>query len=318
MHRWKMTSCLAITVFALGGGALPSGAAALPQDAGAVAGESGETRVELVSAGSAPRRELRYSPKLGETERMTMTMQMSVTQSMNGQPMGSMEGPTTTMVMETTASKVLENGDIEYTSTITKLTAEGGPQAMQAQMALDPLVGTSGKGVMSARGISRSMSLDAPAGLPPQAQQQLESMEQQASQLGVPFPKEAVGAGAEWKVLSTISMGGISIAQVTNVSLVSVGEDGTITLRVKQEQSAEQQKLDPPQPGMEVEVLSMKGTGEFQTEVAPSMLTPKSSTGTTQAQIEMQVESPQMTAQMTQEMESTTTVKGEKAKASGG
>jgi len=265
--------------------------------------------VELLSNGDSPRRLLRYTPEVGRTERMKMVIQSKMSQSMNGQTMGSREMPATTIVMEATPTQINDNGDVHYSMTIKDATADGnmGPQTQQA---LAPLVGISGKGVMSTRGRNRSMRFDAPPTLPPTARQQLGTMEQTAAELSMPFPEEKVGPGAEWKITTTPSMNGLTISQTMHVKLVSVAEDGTLTLDVTQTQSAEAQKLEPPQPGMELEVVSLTGSGDFDMKLSPDMLNPASSSGTSAMTVRMKVSSPQMPggANMTQQTQSTTTV----------
>lgn len=221
--------------------------------------------ITLLAPGSAPRTALRYVIPAAQKSRMDMTTSMSMATSVGG---GSMpvDMPTMRMSIELGVTGVAPNGDISYDLAFTGMTMDSAPdtnpmvtQALQGLIA--GITSIKGTATVSNRGVTKATKLDVGD---PAMQQVLSQMTSSVENLSMPFPEEAVGAGARWEVRQTITSGGQTVFQKTEYDLVSI-EGSAVSMTVKTEQTAPPQAVsNPALPAgaeMTLEKLSGSGTG---------------------------------------------------------
>jgi hypothetical protein len=111
----------------------------------------------------------------------------------------------------------------------------------------------------------------------PQIKQIFSQMTSSIENLSMPFPEDAVGAGARWEVRQTMSANGLVLFQKSDFELVSI--DGpTVTLKVKTEQTAPAQPISNPglPEGAEMSLEKLSGTGSGTVIIRLDSLVPAS------------------------------------------
>ncbi len=251
--------------------AAPSGktaAAAPPQGAKAVptVAKTPVGKVTLVKAGAEPRTELRFVPKVGQIDALSMTMKVGMGVSVGTKKMPPGNVPPMLMKLSLKVGEVRPNGDIRYDFMLndTEVNAKGiDPKIAKAlDKGLGALVGLGGYAIASSTGITREVKVNPPKGASPQMQQIMQGMEQAMNQILMPLPDEPVGKGAQWTFTNTVRQNGVLITQVSTFDLVGV-KPGKIKLDVKLEQKAKPQTIVAPN-GARVKLvgLSAAGTGK--------------------------------------------------------
>jgi hypothetical protein len=126
------------------------------------------------------------------------------------------------------------------------------------------------------RGRARDVKISLPQKLDGIADQMLTGLAQTADSMTSPLPKEAIGVGAKWEVLSRISANGADLLQITTYTLEK--RDGKVlSLDAVVQQFAAKESTNPPgmPPGASARLLSYKCQGSGKPvfdlgEVAPS------------------------------------------------
>jgi hypothetical protein len=184
--------------------------------------------VKLTEPGAEPRLMLRFHPKAGDTQQVTMTLKMTVDTGVAGTPPITI--PMMTMPMDLSVKSVSPSGDISYESVIgTVVVAEDTnlpPQALEGiKASLAGFKGVTVAGIMSDRGITKKLEVKAGAGTNPQVQQALEGMKEGLSDMGLPLPDESVGAGAKWEVKKPGKFQGLTAENTESFQLISADGD---------------------------------------------------------------------------------------------
>ena len=191
--------------------------------------DAGEASVELLDAGSEPRRELRFNIALtcGEVSEMTQTQELS--QVADGSPLPS-PGPISTITRLETS--VMPSGD-NYDVRAVVVSAEAAPgtdafiaSTLDSQLSL--MVGLTSISTITNRGIlvPDSVRVEGAGGLGEMAPL-LEGL----SQAQNPLPFEPVGLGAQWVTRSAVEIEGLLVETITTFELVDMNET-LITLSV--------------------------------------------------------------------------------------
>jgi Family of unknown function (DUF6263) len=238
--------------------------------------ESSAPEIKLLEAGAEPRKVLRLHPKAGDKQAMELSIQPTIEGRVGDMANSSMRRPGMKMVMGLTVKDISSDGDIDYQIVITDVAAIAGPtgdaQTAQAiNSAAGELKGAADAGTISNRGVERGTQFEMPADAGEAFGQLLETF----SNLTIPLPEEAVGAGAKWEARSQVKSRGMTEQQTTTYELASLdGERATI--KISSAQHAANQKIqNPVMPGTQANVTKMdvKGTGNVNlllTEVLPS------------------------------------------------
>lgn len=230
--------------------------------------------VQLLSPGAEPRSELRFSPGVGPQGTLSMSMDMNLTMLMAGMEIP-VQMPQMTFDMGVDVTEVQPNGDIIYAATVDSVTvAESellpGAAIDELRSGLSALVGSVSTVRINDRGSTLSSEFTGAADAPPELQEQINTLNKQASNLSVPLPSEAVGVGGSWEVLSIASTNGVRVAQRTVVTLMA-HDGGTAVFATTIEQVPADGTLQLPDlpPGAEVEVkrFDSSGTGTATNEL---------------------------------------------------
>ena len=234
--------------------------------------------VTLTDAGNGKKKALRFTPKKGLKESMTMAIDMSMEMSMGGQEMPAQDLPVMTMVMDTEINDVnKEDGTFTYTFKFTKMDVGASdtlpPAAIEQMKAkLGEMVGMEGHATMTARGFSRDGDFVLPEGAGKDLQETLDSMTQSMDQMVAPLPEEPVGVGAKWTVVSKVSSNGMQIDQTANYEFVSL-IDGVLELKVGIVQAAPVQTVDLGAQGS-FELVRYTGSGDGTTSLNLTQIMP--------------------------------------------
>ena len=253
-------------------GAAPTGAGAgaaarkePPAPAGP--GAAGAIELTLLEAGTEPRQRLEYQLSAGVKQSFELRMKMNMGMEMSGTKMPIPEIPAFIMVMDLEVSAVTPDGEATWSAKINKAEMEaGGDPSMARAMgsSLDSLKGMSYRGKLARNGRMSGLEIDLPGTLPPQLTQMVDSMKQQMQQMTMPFPEEAVGIGARWKVAQKVALTGFAIdSSIENKLVAREGSRAVIEVTMSQSAPAQKMKL----PGMPVDAdlthLSGKGGGKM-------------------------------------------------------
>ncbi len=220
--------------------------------------------VTVLEAGAGPRRPLRFTPKVGVTQVIEMTVHIETEQTLDGEATPSQKAPPMQYTMETIINAADEAGDISYEFEYKTADIVDDPDVnpFVAEMwrnALKMIEGLRGKAIMTDRGINKLIKFDRPADMNPMLLQQLRQMERSMEQLVSPFPAEPVGVGAVWKVESTIQQQGMLISQTAVVKVLAADGD-RVEVRTNMTQTADPQKIEiPGAPPMELKSFRAEG-----------------------------------------------------------
>jgi hypothetical protein len=205
-------------------------------------------------------------PKAGDKQAANISMKTSMTTEMPGVPAQPMKIPGVVTPMDITIQTVADNGDITYQSVAGEPTLLDEPGALPGvadamKAALAGMKGMTTTATISSRGLTKSMNVNMPAGMAPQARNSVEQMKDAMYKVASPFPEEPVGAGAQWEYKQRMKSQGMTIDQTTTYELVSVDGDA-VTLRCTITQAAANQVIaNPSMPGVKVELTKLSGTG---------------------------------------------------------
>ncbi len=279
----KITRLAALAVLCVG---LP---ASVSQAQSTFASSSGsfstsEPSIELVNPGAEPRQELRYVPTLGAKQSVKMSIKLNLQGSVGQQQLPEWPTPTVTFVLDLTPTNIYEDGDIVYTTQISQANLEESGStdagiASKMRETLQSLVGVGGRGVMSGRGFNKELSFTAPENASASVLQMLKSAEQSIQQIGAPFPAEAVGAGASWRVTGESTQNGMKISQTSTYTIESWNENN-VTLSLSVSQTAGRQDLTNANlPGsFKFELVNLQGDGTGKQTISFGLLAPSFAT----------------------------------------
>ena len=266
--------------------------------------------LRLVSRGAEPRRELRYRFTAGAVHRMSMTMRMAIAMEIDGRQAPASKLPVMRMLME---ARIVAADDQQFRyefgmPTIPELLeTEGMQPAMLENMkkGLGQLTSMRGHAVLTNRGIMKEGSIEIGPGADPSLQQMLQSMRQSMEQTSVPLPVEAVGVGAQWKVLQRFQADAMPLYQVSTFTVRRI-EGPAVTMGLELEQFAPRQDMPVPEAakGARMELIALQARGQGQTIVDLRGLVPRANASLESlATMNVQAEGKTMHMKMTNRMQ---------------
>jgi len=222
-------------------------------------------KVELLSAGSDPKKELRYAFQKGQSQQWVMKHLMKMSIEGAKRPPGNM--PEIAFTFEVEAAKVEPNGvgHLRFSYSKAEIGESGLPARIRTEMTkgLKEISKVKGTQVVTDRGFILQSDLDVSGVTDERLQVLLDSMRQSIKQMANPLPKEAVGVGAKWKVIHDVDTMGMELTQTANYEVVSM-DGSNVELKVTVEQKAEDTEL--AMPGMpdsaKVEVKEVDSNGK--------------------------------------------------------
>ncbi|MBH8561444.1 hypothetical protein I8748_04490 [Nostoc sp. CENA67] len=240
-----------------------------------------QPQIELLNAGTGTKQKLRFQPPVNFKQTAVMTVNMNMAISIAGKPLPTFKQPATVMTLQTNVTKIDPNGDIHYDFSYSDLNFIGDTN-MPSQLLntvrsqLKKIVGTKGSVIVDNRGYTKQVKLVLPTDLDPNLKQIMQQMTNSLEQLSSPVPQEAVGIGSQWRVTSTLNVGGMNLKQIATYQLVNLKNNvATLNINVKQLASSFQKLTTPGlPPGVTLTVKSYDGTGQGQSTLALNQLMP--------------------------------------------
>lgn len=210
--------------------------------------------VELVDPGAEPRRRLRLEP--AEDCASSTTMEQTVEQELDG---GQGEPTTSRMHLQldlTSLCTAVSPDEIEYVTTYDDIRAPEDPGNAELYAAL---VGTEITTRIDPRGFVLSVTTAAGDSI---ATGSTEEQSEQLQQSAAPFPEEAVGEGAVWRVRSDRRSNGIPSTGVTEYTITRIsGSIVEATVRSTLTYTTGPFQLSTPNGDIPAEVLGGELTG---------------------------------------------------------
>ncbi len=237
-------------------------------DAGAKKSGKGPA-IELLSAGADPKRELRYVFKKGQKEKVNLTTTTKLKMSMMGKDVDAPATPPVSMIASVEVLSVDAGGTAKRKLAVETVRLVGAPGAApngaadQLKAQLGALEKLRGRDEVDPRGVVQSIKMEFEGSKDPQLEQIASSMEQNFGQLGAPFPEEAIGVGAKWRVQTRLEQMGFRLDQTATYKLVSVdGDKGKLEIVIAQKAPKGKLQLPGMPPGASADLESMTGNGK--------------------------------------------------------
>lgn len=222
--------------------------------------------VRVLEQGEPPLRTLRYSAKVGDRVRMVQRQRVTMSMSIDGEPLGANEPPT--MIAE----MVLEVVDVDLAAdrmtcnfrvSDTSIDEDGTVDEFQREAirSMWEAFRLEGSLTFDSRGRVIDSEMKAPDAMPPEVRQLVDSFAENLSNLVSPLPEEPVGVRSTWEVVSTSTLSGI----VNNTrALFTVDRfDGNLAFaRSMVDITSPETVLPSPGPGVAMRLVESKGTGE--------------------------------------------------------
>ncbi|MDQ3069888.1 MAG: hypothetical protein M3R55_09195 [Acidobacteriota bacterium] len=260
--------------------------------------------VTLLSAGSEPRRPLRYVVAAPSKMPIDISMQMTMAMTVGEMSAPAMEMPVIRMGADFDVVSAVPGGDIAFTFGYTGIAVDGNnPMFAEIGGMSDELKTVRGEMTMSDRGVMRTVKFDLDKISNPQIKQMMASSG--LENLSAPLPAEAVGIGARWEVRQTLIANGIETHQKTIYELVGLDAQSA-TMAVSGETSGPAQKFDAPgmPPGASARILGMTGKSDGKMVLRNGALMPLGDMNvTTNMQMELTLEG------QSQQMSTSTSIK---------
>lgn len=245
-------------------------------------------KVELIDAGAEPRHIVRFSPQVGHKQTAEMIIEMQQKMSLGGAQMPSQEIPAQeipaqkmTIVIEVT--DVSPEGNISFKFEYTDMEVVADPNnpspiAANMQKMLEPMIGATGRGVVSNRGFTQEGEFDVPDGLNAQLKQMLAGMKDAMNRLSSPVPAEAIGQGAKWRVTQNMVANGMKITQTSTHQIKTIDTNG-FDMLVTISQNAKPQEIQNPMlpAGTKLKLDSLQSSGSGNATINQSSIFPLAS-----------------------------------------
>ena len=227
--------------------------------------------VELINEGQQPRQELRFTPQVNSQEILTMTMNMDMNRSIEGQVLSSVSSPPIIISMTVDITAVDANGDIHadfvYSDIDVVANENSTPGVIESmRSSMEQLIGFQGSLLMDNLGNTKEVNFVLPDNLDATNRQLMKQTLDALKQISSPLPKEAIGIGAQWRHTNTVTVNGLTFDQITTYELQDI--QGSVTaIKTLVEQQADPQPLNFPgiPPGASVNLVSYDayGNGEM-------------------------------------------------------
>lgn len=214
--------------------------------------------LQLVSAGSEPRRALRYQPAVGTTQKLEVAVDVELEAGDMGGPM-----PTLVFAMTVSVEALLPTGDMRVRAVVDDAHArerEGSTvPAVAVTGSIAVLQGLALEAQLSPIGRLTGARVDTTSKpLPADVEAQVASLVASFESTMMPLPVEPVGIGAVWRNSRALTTNGMSLTAVNAVTLT--GATGTsITFALDTDVHGKDQTVS--QAGISIEIKDLVGTG---------------------------------------------------------
>lgn len=269
----------------------------------AVAG-SAPARVKLLSAGEGPREPLRLTPTAGDV--VTGSMRFSFGLEQSG-AVSTQIDQTMQMDYSTTVLDVATDGTFRITFRYVdfSLLDSSAPRAQRevTEEALSSFAGLSGEYAMTPLGAVTDAEFDIPADVDPVVAQLVNQLSEQLDSLAVPFPTEAVGVGARWRIATNLDLGGINARQVYTYELTARTGD-VVELKISHTQTGKRGPVELPgvPSSVDVSLTHFRARGVGSATVDLTGVLPTANTVETNGRQEFLVEEGRDSAKLVQKI----------------
>lgn len=214
--------------------------------------------LQLVSAGSEPRRTLRYRPAVGTQQKIEVAVDVELEAGDMGGPM-----PTLVFAMTVSVEALLPTGDMRVRAVVDDAHArerEGSTvPAVAVTSSVGVLQGLALEAQLSPIGRLSGANVDVTSKqLPADVEAQVSSLVASFESTMMPLPVEAVGIGAVWRNSRALTTNGMSLTAVNTVTLTGA-TDTSITFGLDTNVHGNDQTVS--QAGISIEVKDLVGSG---------------------------------------------------------
>lgn len=257
-----------------------------------------KTVVRLVEPGAEPRAVAAYAFSVGAVQSAVMGLDMVM-----GAKSGGMDVPRTTvphlaMTLELNPAEKNPASDVRVSAKVTDVAVEpnGITQTKIAESLRPQVAGAKGMTIgcwVSPQGTVRDVKAEMPATMPAEAAKMLQSVNQSFESIFIALPKEAIGTGARWQVISRVSSQGADILEYRTYTLKS-REGGRLSLSTSVKQFAAKAVVDNPMipAGMTARIKRFDSGGTGDTELDVADIAPLSSKLLMKSSMEIEVGKP--------------------------
>ncbi len=250
--------------------ATPSGSSShAPASAPPPASKDGAQKptFKLLSAGDAPRRKLRYKFVAGANELVTIdfTLTMAVDAGADSPPEQKLPAMRFSMLFD--MKSVSPDGELAYEFQLAGADVAKDPRVpAQVQQGIKAMLGqlrgVSGSGFVSARGIVRDATMNAPPTVSQQSEGFLNQLQAIIGDMIPSFPEEEVGKGAKWERSMKIDALDAKVLEKSTFTLIDTSDSGGTVSVV----SAQTTPGGPPQAsggggGVHIDAFAGSGSG---------------------------------------------------------
>jgi hypothetical protein len=178
-----------------------------------------QSQLELLSLGAYPRQELRFQPTVNTRETVNMTMLENIVMPVDKKSAYTLTRPGLTVTIDLLVTQVDDNGDIHcnftYKNFDVKANASSSRESLDSlRMKYKNMKGFEGSATFNHRGQMIKTSLNQPENIEPVLTYALQKMAAFLEQIPFPFPEQAVGKGAKWRVTSVVNVDKIAFTQI--------------------------------------------------------------------------------------------------------
>ncbi len=225
--------------------------------------------VKVLTSGSGTKRKLRYRFRAGETHKILVTIAMSVGATTKERSVPAQKMPAMQMLLSVQHREVTPKGTLKYTFKLVKSGLVGAKDGVMKRRfskvlgpALQMLVGLTGTGEVTPKGLAKLGGLKIPDNMPGPARQAIQSLKEQLNQLATALPDAAVGVGAKWVVTQPMQRAKLRMSQRATYTVVEL-KGSAVTLDVKIEAFAPEQELKTGRlpAGAKATLHSLKSSG---------------------------------------------------------
>ncbi|HBB32578.1 MAG TPA: hypothetical protein DDZ80_29205 [Cyanobacteria bacterium UBA8803] len=233
-----------------------------------------QPKIELLDAGAQPRQQLTFKPAANAKQTTLLTMEMDMVGTVDGQVMPTLDFPTVTMTLESQVTKVDANGDIHielfYSDVAVASDTTAPPEVIETMRSqLQAITQMRMSYAIDNQGKTKNVKVVLPENLDPNIKPWIEQMLSSLEQLsGLPFPGEAVGVGAKWRLSSPLPDGGIPLNNLTVLYELVTIQDNSLDVKFTMEPQSTPQALSefnlpglPPGLDVDIKSFALQSTG---------------------------------------------------------
>ena len=213
--------------------------------------------LQMVSAGNAPRKLLRYHVPKGTSQGLEVSIDMTLSA-------GDMGGPVPTIVMSLLlgAEDVTADGTVKLHTTIIDVTARDRADSKIPASALSgPLEAMKGIALTSSlapNGRITKAQVEGGKQLPADVAAQLTALTSSFENVVMPLPNEPIGVGAVWRSSRDLTQNGMKLTTVNTFNVIAITGDKVEYTMETQVHGADQQIT---QAGTTVSITDVTGAG---------------------------------------------------------